>query len=197
MRSTSCTAAPATPLASTFIIWSPTATTQPPVSPVPRDDELYEVINGKRVVLPPMGIFAAWIAGQLFEQLSHFARTKNLGRAVPEGLFHMPAPISRDRRPDVAFVSYQRWPKSRPLPPTDNAWDVVPDLAVEVVSPTDAAEDLQAKVEEYFNDHFGFRKRLIYGLSLAKVAVLGVSPSPKVIFGRNHWLYYGDVDIPY
>ena len=113
-------------------------------------DDLYEVIDGQRVVLSPMGIFAAWIAGQIFGPLSHFARTQSVGRAVPEGLFHLPAPINRDRRPDVAFVSYQRWPKSRPLPATDNAWDVVPDLAVEVVSPTDQAEDLQGKIAEYF-----------------------------------------------
>ena len=32
----------------------------------------------------------------------------------------------------------------------DEAWDVVPDLAFEVVSPTDYAEDLLVKVDEYF-----------------------------------------------
>ena len=32
----------------------------------------------------------------------------------------------------------------------DEAWDVVPDLVVEVVSPTDKADDLLEKVEEYF-----------------------------------------------
>jgi alginate O-acetyltransferase complex protein AlgJ len=54
-----------------------------------------------------------------------------------------------------------------------------------------------AKFEAYFNDQFGFRKRLIHWLNFTKVAALGVSPSPKVIFGRNGWLFYGDVDIPY
>ena len=32
----------------------------------------------------------------------------------------------------------------------DNAWEVAPDLAVEVVSPTDRAEDVMEKVTEYF-----------------------------------------------
>ena len=54
-----------------------------------------------------------------------------------------------------------------------------------------------AKFEAYFNDQFGFRKRLIHWLNFTKVAAFGVSPSPKVIFGRNGWLFYGDVDIPY
>jgi alginate O-acetyltransferase complex protein AlgJ len=56
---------------------------------------------------------------------------------------------------------------------------------------------LPSRFEGYFNDQFGFRKRLIHWLSLAKVAILGVSPSPKVILGRNGWLFYGDIDLPY
>ena len=129
-----------------------TATIQEPVSTLAAggDGKLYEVIDGQRVVLPPMGILAVWIASTLHEFLGPFGRKRQLGRALSDALFHLPAPINRDRRPDVAFVSYQRWPKNRPLPPTDNAWDVVPDLAVEVVSPTDKAEELQEKIAEYF-----------------------------------------------
>ena len=53
------------------------------------------------------------------------------------------------RRPDVSFVSSSRWPLDRGIPRT-SAWDVVPDLAVEVVSPTNTAEAVLAKLEEYF-----------------------------------------------
>jgi len=34
--------------------------------------------------------------------------------------------------------------------PEEAAWEVVPELAVEVVSPSDRAEDLMEKVEQYF-----------------------------------------------
>jgi hypothetical protein len=54
-----------------------------------------------------------------------------------------------------------------------------------------------AQLETFFNDQFGFRKRLIHWLSLVKVAALGVSPSPKVVLGQRGWLFYGDVDTPY
>ncbi len=54
-----------------------------------------------------------------------------------------------------------------------------------------------ARFEAFFNDQFGFRKRLIYGLNVTKVVALGVSPHPKVIFGSKGWLYYGDKDVPY
>jgi Uma2 family endonuclease len=126
-----------------------TVTLQEPISVV-NDDELYEVIDGKRVRTPPMGVFAVWIASELHSHLAYFARTQGVGRAITEALFHLSAPINRDRRPDVAFVSYQRWAKNRPIPSTDNAWDVVPNLAAEVVSPTDSAEDLEQKISEYF-----------------------------------------------
>lgn len=55
----------------------------------------------------------------------------------------------RNRRPDVAFVPYSRWSRNRPIPDT-NAWPVLPDLCVEVVSPTDRAEEVREKVAEYF-----------------------------------------------
>jgi Uma2 family endonuclease len=131
-----------------------TMTVQKPVPPPANlsiaDDELYEIIDGRRVGLPPMGIRAAWIATLLVEHLSHFGRAQNLGRTVGEGLFRLTLPIDRNRRPDVAFVAYDRWAKSRPLPESDNAWDVLPNLVVEVISPTDLAEDVQVKVVEYF-----------------------------------------------
>ena len=36
------------------------------------------------------------------------------------------------------------------MPARDNAWDVVPDLAVEVISPHNPAEESVQKIREYF-----------------------------------------------
>jgi Uma2 family endonuclease len=49
----------------------------------------------------------------------------------------------------MAYISYERWPRSKPFPYTGNARNVVPDIAVEVVSPGDSADDLIAKAREY------------------------------------------------
>jgi hypothetical protein len=51
---------------------------------------------------------------------------------------------------DVAFVSFERWPKQRRIPRTE-AWEVVPNLAVEVVSRTDSVDYIVDKVVEYFH----------------------------------------------
>src|SRR5205085_59732 len=42
-----------------------------------------------------------------------------------------------------------RWPADRPESRTENAWETVPEIAAEVVSPNDEADELLAKVREY------------------------------------------------
>jgi len=49
--------------------------------------------------------------------------------------------------------------------------------------------DYLREVEQYYNDHFGFRKTLIEWYGIAKVLWLGESPSSKVIVGKKGWLF--------
>ncbi len=116
------------------------------------DAELFEIVDGQRIEVAPMSAYAAKITTRLATEINIFAWPAKRGEAVVEVLFRLPLTrdSSRNRRPDAAFVSSQRWPSDRPQPIGDNAWDVVPDLAVEVISPTDSAEDLLEKVKEYF-----------------------------------------------
>jgi Uma2 family endonuclease len=101
-----------------------------------------------------MSAYAGILAARLVEQLvvhTH-QQTPRPGRVLQEFLFQLPLPAAttRNRRPDIAFVSFERAPITQ-LPSTkENAWGVVPDLAVEVISPTDPAEDQLEKVLEYF-----------------------------------------------
>jgi hypothetical protein len=46
------------------------------------------------------------------------------------------------------------------------------------------------RFQQYFEDNFGFRARLIRGHALLESRVLHVSPSPTVLWGRDHWLFY-------
>jgi Uma2 family endonuclease len=114
------------------------------------NDGLYEIIDGQRVELPPMSIYAVIISTRLSRKLGNFADSNHLAEVATEGLFRLPLQQNRNRRPDVAVVTYERWPKGRPIPFPDNAWDVVPDLAAEVVSPHDLADEIMQKIVEYF-----------------------------------------------
>jgi Uma2 family endonuclease len=116
------------------------------------DEHLFEVINGQSVEMPPMSFHATKIASRLVRRAGTFADAAGLGEVVGETLFRLPLAEDshRNRRPDAAFVSYERWPRDKPESMRDNAWDVVPDLAIEVVSPNDGAEELMDKLGEYF-----------------------------------------------
>src|SRR5262249_39356350 len=109
---------------------------------------LYEIINGERREIPHMGAFAGTIASFLVSHLNVFAWQHKLGFAVAEVMFRL-RPDSPQRRPDLAFISYDRWVSPAPAqdPP---AWDVLPNLAVEVVSPTNIADEIEEKLQEYF-----------------------------------------------
>ncbi|WP_152052447.1 Uma2 family endonuclease [Tautonia marina] len=110
---------------------------------------LYEVIDEQIVEKPPMGAFEAWVASVLFRGLVTNSQVVEQGRVASELLFRLDAERRLDRRPDLAFISFDRWPKARPVPRAA-AWEVVPDLAIEVISPSNkTADDLRA-VEDYF-----------------------------------------------
>jgi Uma2 family endonuclease len=111
----------------------------------------YEVVNGDIVELPPMSNYAGQVANHLNRAMIGYLIANDIGESGIELLFRIPLPEdrSRNRKPDMAFVSYERWPRSKPFPYTGNARDVVPDIAAEIVSPGDAADDLIAKAREY------------------------------------------------
>jgi Uma2 family endonuclease len=124
-----------------------TATT-PPVT-VPPGDFLYEVVDGRIVEKPSMGSFETDIASVLVQLLGYFVRTHRLGKVVVEMLFRIDQAKDLQRRPDLAFISNERWPYNRRAP-RGSVWDLVPDLAIEVISPSNQASEVQKKVHEYF-----------------------------------------------
>jgi len=111
--------------------------------------EHYEVVNGQVLEEPPLGAYEGRLASRLVRSMILFDPSGALGEVVEEILFILEQDPRLRRRPDVAFVSQERWPRSRPVD-REAAWDVVPDLAVEITSPTDLIDDLIDKVEEYF-----------------------------------------------
>jgi Uma2 family endonuclease len=113
------------------------------------EDMLYEVVGGE-IKEKTVGVQASVIASLLHGFLFMFLSEHRVGRSLAETLFLIDKSKDMQRRPDVAFVSTARWPMERRAPDTA-AWDLVPDLAIEIVSPTNTAEGVQAKIHEYFD----------------------------------------------
>jgi Uma2 family endonuclease len=112
------------------------------------DDMLYEVVDGK-IVEKIVGVYEADIATLLIRFLAPFVAAHRLGRVLGETIFRIDQAKNLQRRPDVAFVSHARWPAHR-KPPKVAVWDMVPDLAIEIVSPSNTADHVQEKIHEYF-----------------------------------------------
>jgi Uma2 family endonuclease len=111
--------------------------------------DLYEFVDGKVVENPPMGAYESVLASLLHDCIGPFARERRLGQVVVETLFLIDPSKGLKRRPDLAFVSVERWPLRRRVPRTE-AWEVVPDLAIEFVSLSNTADEVAEKIEEYF-----------------------------------------------
>jgi len=136
-------AMPPIPAESMIPVSPPTA-----ISPIIPDDMLYEVVDGQ-ILEKNMGSRELEITTILGGYLFQFARANRLGRALVEFVFRIIVEEDMQRRPDVAFVSHARWPYNRRVPDVP-VWDMVPDLAIEVISPSDMMSAVLRKVHDYF-----------------------------------------------
>lgn len=129
----------------------PATLAPPPVSDVleREPDFPYEVVDGEYVE-KPMSVLSTLVNRNLAFHLDTHVRKVKAGWVVEEMLFAMPN-AGRSRRPDTAFVSYAQWPKNRIIPHVA-AWDLRPEIAVEVVSPSNLADDVALKLDEYLDE---------------------------------------------
>lgn len=118
-----------------------------PLTEIDEDREGHELIDGTWVE-KAMGTEAAVVGGNVHTALNPFVRQQKLGHVVnAEGGYRLfPNKPKLIRKPDVSFVATGRFPKDKP--PRGNAL-LAPDLAVEVVSPNDLAEEVEKKTDEY------------------------------------------------
>lgn len=104
----------------------------------------YEYVDGKLEKKNMPNAKHSGIAGRLLIELGIYLKKHKIGRVYPEAHFQ----IGTDKRvPDVAFVSAGRIPQDGE---PQKFWEFAPDLAVEIVSPTDFYQDVLDKIYEYF-----------------------------------------------
>jgi Uma2 family endonuclease len=105
-----------------------------------------ELVRGELIMMSPGGYLHAQIAGRIFARLVDFADRHGLGEVTStEAGFKIAQDPDTVRAPDVAFLCSERVPTA-PMP---GFYPGAPDLAVEVVSPTDRASEVLAKVQDW------------------------------------------------
>jgi Uma2 family endonuclease len=112
-----------------------------------RDAGRVELIRGELSKMAPAGHEHGVIAGNILALLWNFVREKQLGRAyTAETGFVLQRNPDTVRAPDAAFVTAERAAGQKRR---QGFFDGPPDLAVEVVSPDDAAEMVDEKIFDY------------------------------------------------
>ena len=111
------------------------------------DGKSFELVGGQ-LVERNMGLESSWVGGRLLVRLGRFCEEHEVGWAFPadDGYQCFPHDPGLVRRPDVSFIRRGRLP-GEVLP---KGWGKIPpDLAVEVVSPNDSADQLEEKLDDY------------------------------------------------
>ncbi len=113
---------------------------------LPKSDQRQELVEGELFDMPPTGDEHGRIADELYAELRNFVKSRNLGRVwFTTGFVIDPTtPKPTVRAPDVAFIKAERVPA-----PGKGPVPVPPDLAVEVISPSDEAGDINKKLTQY------------------------------------------------
>lgn len=107
----------------------------------------YELVEGEVVEVPGASALHGLIVILVATLLNNFAKEHDLGLVLSDGSAYILGRYpDRVRIPDTSFISWERVPEDG-IP--DGFWPLAPDLAVEVVSPHDRANDIHDKVHEY------------------------------------------------
>jgi Uma2 family endonuclease len=106
----------------------------------------YELIDGEVVSVSPAGGLSSWVGGEVHFHLRTFVGAHRLGIVTnAEGGYRLgPDTV---RAPDVAFVSWARLGPAGGIP--KGFFNVAPDLAVEVISPSDRFGEVLAKARAW------------------------------------------------
>ena len=111
---------------------------------MPEDGNKYELVDGE-IRVSPAGDRHSAIALALAARLLTFVKEHRLGHVMgADAGFRLPG--GNVRSPDASFVATGRFPNDRP---TEDWGRLAPDLAVEVISPSDRPRRILDKVGEY------------------------------------------------
>lgn len=146
-----------------------------------------ELVRGTIHVMTPASGAHGAIAGTIFAALNAFVEARQLGACFPDNTgFLLPGLGDTVRSPDAAFV------RAAALPPNGigPGWiSAAPDLVVEILSPSETAADLDAKVRDYFASG----TRLLWVIDPIARAVDVLTPDMRARLAETETLEGADV----
>jgi Uma2 family endonuclease len=165
-----------------------TATEQDVLEIHDQEHRLYELTDGV-LVEKAMGVQESFLAVLIASLLKDFASRHDLGFVLgPDGMARLAPGLVRI--PDVSFISWQRVPSRRI--PRVAMLDFAPDLAVEVLSPSNTAEEMTRKLQDYF----AAKVRLVWYVDPVKRTVQVFTAVDQALLVREDQDLKGDPVLP-
>jgi Uma2 family endonuclease len=120
--------------------------TEDDLAALPDDGFRHELQAGLLVAEPRPFLLHAQVQARVIQVLDAFVRPRALGQVLGDGGFLLARDPDTVRGPDVAFVTAERW---RGIQDKSRFFPGAPDLAVEILSPSNRAGEMHAKVADY------------------------------------------------
>jgi Uma2 family endonuclease len=169
-----------------FVPFPGTATEQDVINLHDHHDCLCELVDGI-LVEKAIGFRASVLAMVLARFLGDFVKARNLGALVgADGMMRLAPSVVRSS--DVSFTCWDHIPGRRiphePIP------ELAPDLAVEVLRPSNTREEMRRKLRDYF----GAGTRLVWFVDLdARTVTVYAAPDQATVLHEDQTLDGGAV----
>jgi Uma2 family endonuclease len=114
-----------------------------------RDGHRYEIVNGELIDMGNSGAKHGYVCSVLMILLGGYVHIQKLGAMFDSSTaFKMKS--GNKRSPDISFMAKERLQGLEELP--DGFLEGAPDLAVEILSPSNTVEEIHNKLVEYFEN---------------------------------------------
>jgi Uma2 family endonuclease len=154
---------------------------------LPDDGFRYELVNGELEKMPPPEHPHGPIAFRIGLYVGQFISDHALGEALGEMGFKLTSNPDTVLAPDFAFVTQERFREGKD---TEGYWPGPPELAVEVLSPSDRAGKVKEKISRWFS--FGTRQVWIADPKHGTITIYR-SPSDIIVFSGSDFLEAQDL----
>jgi Uma2 family endonuclease len=158
-----------------------TAMTVEEFSRLPGDGACHEINAGELITLPPPKSMHSRLARSVFIAIHAHLQKEGLREVYMEAGYVLSREPLTIRQPDISVLSKERIQATG----EDSYFEGAPELAVEIVSPSDSAEDLEVKVRQYLS------------AGAKQVWVLYPKPRQVYVWGANEVdIFMGDDVLP-
>ena len=153
-------------------------------------DGKVELVRGELRVTPPPGAPHGSAAVNLVLMLGGYVKANGLGRVFGDSFGYILTQLPRTVRvPDLSFVRADRLPPEGIGP---GLLRFAPDLAVEVLSPSESASELEEKLADYTVSG----TRLIWVVDPARRTVMILNAAQPVRWLQENDVLHGDEVVP-